>query len=144
MAPAVVRAVQEAAVHGLSFGAPTEMEIDMAETLVRRSTFDRELYAVGDRDLPRRRREVGEDRLDLRLGDRARNKVGLEFLALRLLDDANFALYESGKKHRYYGGLAKSSPVSIVAPPAGHWHVVVDLGGYAGTVRASARVHQGA
>ena len=34
--PAVVRAVQETAVHGLSFGAPTEMEIVMAETLVRR------------------------------------------------------------------------------------------------------------
>jgi glutamate-1-semialdehyde 2,1-aminomutase len=34
--PDVVRAVQEAAVHGLSFGAPTESEIVMAETLVRR------------------------------------------------------------------------------------------------------------
>jgi glutamate-1-semialdehyde 2,1-aminomutase len=34
--PAVVRAVQESAVHGLSFGAPTETEIVMAETLVRR------------------------------------------------------------------------------------------------------------
>jgi glutamate-1-semialdehyde 2,1-aminomutase len=34
--PAVVRAVQETAVHGLSFGAPTELEIVMAETLVRR------------------------------------------------------------------------------------------------------------
>ena len=34
--PDVVRAVREAAVHGLSFGAPTEAEIEMAETLVRR------------------------------------------------------------------------------------------------------------
>lgn len=34
--PTVVRAVQETAVHGLSFGAPTELEIVMAETLVRR------------------------------------------------------------------------------------------------------------
>ena len=34
--PAVVRAVQETAVHGLSFGAPTETEIVLAETLVRR------------------------------------------------------------------------------------------------------------
>ena len=33
--PAVVRAVTEAATHGLSFGAPTEMEIQMAETLCR-------------------------------------------------------------------------------------------------------------
>ena len=34
--PDVVRAVQEAATRGLSFGAPTEIEIEMAETLVRR------------------------------------------------------------------------------------------------------------
>ena len=33
--PDVVRAVQERAVDGLSFGAPTELEIDMAETLCR-------------------------------------------------------------------------------------------------------------
>jgi glutamate-1-semialdehyde 2,1-aminomutase len=34
--PDVVRAVREAATHGLSFGAPTELEIELAETLVRR------------------------------------------------------------------------------------------------------------
>ncbi len=34
--PEVVRAVRERAVDGLSFGAPTEIEIDMAETLCRR------------------------------------------------------------------------------------------------------------
>ncbi len=33
--PDVVRAVQEAAAKGLSFGAPTEGEIEMAETLIR-------------------------------------------------------------------------------------------------------------
>src|SRR2546426_8290756 len=33
--PAVVRAVQDAAAHGLSFGAPTENEIEMAEMLCR-------------------------------------------------------------------------------------------------------------
>jgi glutamate-1-semialdehyde 2,1-aminomutase len=33
--PAVVRAVQEAATRGLSFGAPTECEIELAETLCR-------------------------------------------------------------------------------------------------------------
>ena len=63
---------------------------------------------------------------------------------VRLLDATNFALYRSGSKHRYYGGLAKESPVKMSAPHAGHWHVVIDLGGYAGTVRATARVLQGA
>jgi glutamate-1-semialdehyde 2,1-aminomutase len=33
--PAVVRAVQEAAARGLSFGAPTEAEVEMAETLIK-------------------------------------------------------------------------------------------------------------
>ena len=33
--PETVRAVRETALHGLSFGAPTEIEIDMAETLCR-------------------------------------------------------------------------------------------------------------
>ena len=63
---------------------------------------------------------------------------------VRLLDDANFLLYKSGKQHRYYGGLAKTSPIRMSAPHAGHWYVVIDLGGYAGTVRASASVLQGA
>src|SRR5690606_28513530 len=33
--PDVVRAVQDAAARGLSFGAPTEAEVELAETLVR-------------------------------------------------------------------------------------------------------------
>lgn len=61
---------------------------------------------------------------------------------VRLLDDSNFTLYREGKKHRYYGGFANKSPIWIPAPHAGHWHLVIDLGGYAGTVRASARVLQ--
>lgn len=63
---------------------------------------------------------------------------------VRLLNDVNFAAFRNGRQHRYHGGLAKSSPVRLAAPHGGHWHVVVDLGGYAGTVRASARVLQGA
>ena len=31
--PEVIAAVQEAAVHGLSFGAPTEAEVEMADLL---------------------------------------------------------------------------------------------------------------
>lgn len=61
---------------------------------------------------------------------------------VRLMDDLNFSLYRRGQRHRYHGGLAKTSPVTIPAPAAGHWHLVIDLGGYAGTVRASARVLQ--
>ena len=63
---------------------------------------------------------------------------------VRLLDEVNYDLYQQGKEHRYFGGLAKASPVRLAAPRAGHWHVVIDLGGYAGTVRAAVRVLQGA
>ena len=39
---------------------------------------------------------------------------------VRLLDDANYALYRDGKQHRYYGGLVKTSPIQLDAPRAGH------------------------
>jgi hypothetical protein len=54
-----------------------------------------------------------------------------------LLDDGNFSNYRGGRRFSYFGGLAKQSPVRLSPPHSGHWHVVVDLGGYAGSVRAS-------
>ena len=63
---------------------------------------------------------------------------------VRLLDDSNFDAYRRGSQHRYYGGLAKQSPVRIAPPAPGHWHLVVDLGGFGGSISASARVLQGA
>ena len=48
---------------------------------------------------------------------------------VRLLDDANLLLYKSGKHRRYHGGFAKTSPIRIAAPRAGHWHVRHYLGG---------------
>jgi len=56
---------------------------------------------------------------------------------VRLLDDANYAAYRGGRRHRYYGGLAKRSPVTLAVPHAGRWHVVVDLGGHPGRVSAA-------
>lgn len=59
---------------------------------------------------------------------------------VRLLDDANFHSYRRGGAHKYLGGLAERSPVRLQAPSMGHWHLVIDLGGYTGAVRASVRV----
>lgn len=59
---------------------------------------------------------------------------------VRLLDDINYSRYQRGERHQYYGGLAKKSPVRLKPPSIGHWHIVIDLGGYSGTVRASVRV----
>jgi hypothetical protein len=58
---------------------------------------------------------------------------------VRLLDDSNFRSYQRGARHTYYGGLTKMSPVRLKPPHAGQWHLVIDLGGYPGTVRASVR-----
>lgn len=57
-----------------------------------------------------------------------------------LLDDSNFSNYRAGRSYNYCGGWAKASPVRLTPPHHGRWHVVVDLGGYAGHVRAGVRV----
>lgn len=81
---------------------------------------------------------------DLQLGDRDMVVVTLDKRAnVQLLDDGNFSNYQRGQSFRYYGGLAKESPVRLRPPHAGHWHLTVDLGGYAGTVRASVNIERG-
>jgi hypothetical protein len=59
---------------------------------------------------------------------------------VRLLDSINYSRFRSGMSHQYHGGLAKVSPLRLPVPHGGHWHVVVDLGGFAGSVRASVQV----
>lgn len=57
-----------------------------------------------------------------------------------LLDEENFEKYKAGYQHKAtQGGWAKVSPVHFVPPHVGHWHVVIDRGGYAGRVAASVR-----
>ena len=57
-----------------------------------------------------------------------------------LLDESNFSAYRGGRRYRYSGGHAKRTPAVLVPPRDGHWHVVVDLGGYGGHVEASVAV----
>jgi hypothetical protein len=59
---------------------------------------------------------------------------------VQLMDTPNFENYRDGRPYRYYGGYVTRSPYTIRPPRSGHWHLVVDLGGYAGRVHASARV----
>jgi len=61
---------------------------------------------------------------------------------VQLMDDTNFSNYKRGQRFQYYGGLAKQSPFRITAPRSGHWNVVIDLGGYPGSVRASVKTLQ--
>lgn len=65
--------------------------------------------------------------------------VGLEGTEANviLLDAANLARYDSGlEAHSSDGGHFSRSPVRLRVPHDGMWHVVVDLGGYTGTVRS--------
>lgn len=59
---------------------------------------------------------------------------------VRLMDSSNFQNYRNGRKHRYYGGLAKQSPFRLSIPSTGNWHVTVDMQGLRGTVRSSIRM----
>lgn len=73
--------------------------------------------------------------VDLGPGDSVRVSLDRQANVL-LMDDPNYRHYRSGRSYRYYGGLARVSPIRLRAPSPGRWHVVVDLGGYPGTVRA--------
>lgn len=78
---------------------------------------------------------------ELNLGPDDLVEVDLDRQAnVRLLDESNFHSYRNGRAHRYVGGLVRSSPYRVRAPHAGRWYVVIDLGGYAGSVRASVQV----
>ena len=57
-----------------------------------------------------------------------------------LMDSSNYRAYSSGRRHRYFGGLAKRSPARIVVPSNGHWYLAIDLGGAGGKIRSSVSV----
>ena len=63
---------------------------------------------------------------------------------VRLMDSSNYGNFKNGRRHTYYGGNAKRSPVRIPVPRSGHWYITIDLGGYTGTLRSSVNVLPGA
>ena len=71
-------------------------------------------------------------------------EVTLDRMAnVQLLDPENYENYQNGRPFDYLGGYATESPVRLSPPRPGRWHLVIDLGGGAGSVRASARVLSG-
>lgn len=59
---------------------------------------------------------------------------------VRLLDNLNFQNYKAGRRHKYIGGLARRSPVRLVVPHNGHWHITVDMQGLRGQTHSSIRI----
>lgn len=59
---------------------------------------------------------------------------------VQLVDNLNFPSYRARRRYQYVGGHYKWSPVRLQVPHSGHWHVVIDLGGDAGSVRSNVQV----
>ena len=62
---------------------------------------------------------------------------------VQLLDVSNYRDYQAGRQYRYFGGYARTSPFRMRPARRDRWHLVVDLGGMSGSVRASARLISG-
>ncbi|MFH2052336.1 MAG: DUF1883 domain-containing protein [bacterium] len=81
------------------------------------------------------------------LGQRKRGEIVEVTLTsaanVRLMDSSNFSSYRNGRRHSYFGGLAKRSPIRLQIPHSGHWHVAVDMQGLRGSTRAGVRVLPG-
>ena len=58
---------------------------------------------------------------------------------IRLMDDDNFNLYTESKDCKFFGGRAEKSPVRLVIPKTGHWHVVVDKTGFQALANSNVR-----
>lgn len=62
---------------------------------------------------------------------------------VQLMDSSNFSSYRAGRRYQYIGGHTTRSPVRLQIPRSGYWHVAIDLGGYAGTIKSSVNVLPG-
>lgn len=74
-----------------------------------------------------------------RRGERIQVSLQGNAANVRLMDSSNYSSYRSGRRHRYYGGLVKRSPIVLTVPSSGHWYITIDLAGLAGSVRSSIR-----
>ena len=54
---------------------------------------------------------------------------------VRLMDDTNYRNFQSGNRHRYYGGHYKMLPARVSVPHDGYWNVIIDLGGGRANIR---------
>ena len=62
---------------------------------------------------------------------------------VRLMDELNFQKYKMKKNYKYTGGYASTPKVDLRPHVRSEWHVVVDLEGMSGHVRASVDILRG-
>lgn len=59
---------------------------------------------------------------------------------VRLMDSSNFMSFRNERPYRANARYVTQSPYRVQVPHAGHWYLVLDLGGNAGTIEYSARL----
>ena len=62
---------------------------------------------------------------------------------IRLLDSLNYFKYRSAKKYTETARSQNESPVRLKPPYKGEWHVIIDMSGHSGVVRARVDVLAG-
>ncbi|WP_117193831.1 DUF1883 domain-containing protein [Rhizobium terrae] len=59
---------------------------------------------------------------------------------VRLMTAANFQRFTELLDFKYVGGIAKRSPIRLVIPENGHWHLIVDMEGHHGLAESSVKL----
>lgn len=59
---------------------------------------------------------------------------------VRLMTAPNFQRFSERLDFKYLGGVAKRSPVRLVIPETGHWHLIVDMEGHHGLAESSVKL----
>ncbi|AYD00802.1 DUF1883 domain-containing protein [Neorhizobium sp. NCHU2750] len=59
---------------------------------------------------------------------------------VRLMNAVNFQRFTERLDFKYVGGVARKSPVRLVIPDNGHWHIIVDAEGHHGLAESSVKM----
>lgn len=59
---------------------------------------------------------------------------------IRLMNAANYQRFTERLDFKFVGGVARKSPVRLVIPENGHWHLVIDMEGHHGLAESSVKM----
>lgn len=59
---------------------------------------------------------------------------------VRLMTHTNFQRFKETLDFKFLGGVAKKSPLNIVIPESGHWHLIVDMEGHHGLAESKVKM----
>ena len=59
---------------------------------------------------------------------------------VRLMTPTNFQRFKETLDFKFLGGVAKKSPLNIVIPESGHWHLIVDMEGHHGLAESKVKM----